>query len=79
MTKNKTKKQVSSDSKKNENNNIEENENEDDLIHENISFISLKLLLSIHDFVCKIIKLLDSSSISNEISLTKSNLFLWIR
>ena len=38
--------------------------------------ISLNLLLSIHDFVCKIIKLLDNSSISKEISLTKSNLFL---
>ena len=35
MTKNKTKKQVSSDSKKNENNNIEENENEEVVSEEN--------------------------------------------
>ena len=35
MTKNKTKKQVSSDSKKNENNNIEENENEEVVFEDN--------------------------------------------
>ena len=35
MTKNKTKKQVSSDSKKNENNNIEENENEEVISKDN--------------------------------------------